>query len=115
MRATGDGHDNALLGLGCRVMLDGKGGNDHLEVAYDYELETYKFGCTAKSLMFGRRGKDHLRGHVGRDRIFGGPGHDTLGGRGSNDLLLGGKGRDRADGGSGIDRCVTEKKKNYER
>lgn len=114
VRATGDGHDNDLLGLGCRVTLDGKGGNDRLEVTHDYELGTYKFGCTPKSLMFGRRGKDYLRGSKGRDRLFGGPGHDTLEGRGSTDLLLGGQGWDKADGGNGTDRCVAEKKKNCE-
>jgi uncharacterized delta-60 repeat protein len=71
-----------------RVVLNGLGGNDRLEVAPRVKL--------AASLD-GGAGNDTLVGGSGNDTLLGGDGNDLLDGRGGADLFRGGAGTDTAD------------------
>ncbi len=92
----GDGGDNTLIAIGCRVDLYGAGGDDHLSQVADHELGVGP--C-----------------HPQRARLYGGRGDDSLRGFAGDDLLVGGPGSDVAVGSRGSDRCLAEKRRRCER
>lgn len=119
---AGTTDDNVLIGVGCDVVLRGRGGDDFIRHTTDQDWEGYEFSCRSDVTASGGPGDDEIYTHVGDDRILagggkdevdggggddrilGGGGNDKLDGDGANDVLLGGAGRDRVEGGPGKDR-----------
>ncbi len=127
-RVIGDDAPNNLLATGCRVVVNGRGGQDGIQHSnYDTDLEEGYDCDAARVVLRGGSGHDRIDGSVradlvyggrGRDRIdtgsartgtnkaWGGPGNDRLVGGGARDVLVGGPGKDVIDGGGGRDKAV---------
>jgi hypothetical protein len=88
-----NGDDDASV-YGCRVTMQGRGGDDALELSPDNEDAGDAVGC-----------------HGFHADFHGGRGDDRLYGRRLKDVLIGGPGRDLAVGHGGGDVCKAEKEK----
>jgi Ca2+-binding RTX toxin-like protein len=103
---------NETLGIfGCTVRIEGRGGNDWLNVSREPNLHC----ATRRAVLRGGAGTDYLWGDSWPVRMEGGPGDDFLFGGERNDVLIGGPGDDKADGSSGHDVCRTEWRRSCER
>ena len=71
------------------VTINGNGGDDKLEDAYD---------AGAGRALSGGAGNDEIYGYAGSDTVDGGDGNDTLDGGEGNDAVRGGAGDDQVDG-----------------
>ena len=80
----GDQGANAVLAVGCRVQVDGRGGDDVLRTVSPVPCQ------------------------AGRRYLGGGPGDDLVIGGELADVLVGGPGQDIANGRGGDDRCSAE-------
>ena len=87
-----------LSGLGDadRVVLEGRGGADHMSIS-----RTRGGGVAGPAVLLGGAGRDLLVGGDGDDVLDGGAGGDRLIGRGGNDVLVGGADTDLLLGGTG--------------
>lgn len=95
----GSAEDNHLFAQGCKILVDGDGGNDEIAAA-----SIPQCGAAARTaVLSGGEGDDVMKGSAGSDRLAGGAGSDELDGRGDGDRLIGGPGRDRITGGDGSD------------
>ena len=89
-----------------RVIIDGKSGNDVIEVDFDAGvLFNEVVGGPGADMIMGGVGKDILNGNNGPDCLFGFENDDELFGGGGNDELLGGGEDDFCSGGVGND-CI---------
>jgi hypothetical protein len=79
-----------------QIRIDGRAGNDRLEVAANIRTD---------AVLYGRAGVDTLVGGSGNDTLYGGEGRDYLYGNAGNDVLisLGDAAIDRLYGGAGFD------------
>lgn len=83
------------------VVLDGRGGNDHLSINSLLSIPAAMYGGLGNDTLIGGAGNDSLYGNDGDDVISGGVGNDSLNGGFGSDRLEGGDGSDTLDGGDG--------------
>ncbi len=76
-----------------RILADGGGGNDTIEMAPEISVPVYLYGGTGSDKLFGGSGPNHLYGQDGNDELFGGGSDDTLQGGDGADIIYGGAGR----------------------
>jgi Ca2+-binding RTX toxin-like protein len=96
---AGSNQADAITVSARTMHLDGKGGDDRLEIR---RVAVYT------GTVDGGAGNDYLVGGGRVDHLAGGPGDDLMFGGARSDTLLGGAGTDVADGQGGIDTCVAE-------
>ena len=85
-------------------MLDGDGGDDHLEGEQGNDR---LLGRAGNDLLYGLTGDDMLLGGSGNDTLEGGRGRDTLRGQAGDDRLTGGYGHDVLTSGEGNDHIIS--------
>jgi Ca2+-binding RTX toxin-like protein len=90
---VGSAAPELLKARACRVVVEGRGGNDVLRLSFDPGD-----GCTTQER-----------------RLLGGTGADSLVGSRHGDVLFGGAGRDVANGRGGNDQCRAEVRRHCER
>src|SRR5262249_2490128 len=96
-----------------RVEIQGKGGNDLIQVVSPLKAIPVKVDAGAgndqvltsigKDTLLGGTGNDTLRSEAGNEPLDGGPGNDDLEAGDGNDTLTGGPGIDTLEAGSGDD------------
>jgi Ca2+-binding RTX toxin-like protein len=89
VQAQLDGLPNGRFAPTGRLIADGQGGNDTIQVGG---------GITLPAWLYGGDGNDTLQGGGGNDVLLGGAGNDELRGGGGRDLLIGGLGADKLRG-----------------
>ena len=100
-----------LAMFGCVVQIDGRGGDDWINVSRESDLHC----TTRRAVLRGGAGRDYLWGDSWPARMEGGRGDDVMNGGERNDVLIGGPGRDQADGSTGRDVCRAERERYCER
>jgi PKD repeat protein len=80
-----------------RIIVDGRGGNDDIEVAGGVRNEVE---------LRGGAGDDRLKAGAGAALLLGGDGDDALTGGLASDVIIGGAGKDRLVGGAGDDLLI---------
>lgn len=111
-RASGDRHNNVLIGRTGADVLRGRAGDDRLkglagnDKLFGEQGDDRLWGGTGDDFLGGGSGRNRLYGEAGQDQLLGGKDTDQLLGGKDDDLLNGGGGRDRILGGAGRDRFV---------
>jgi Ca2+-binding RTX toxin-like protein/citrate lyase beta subunit len=85
------------------LVIDGRGGNDRIEVAPDVLLPVNALGGEGNDTILGGGGNDTILGGAGDDLLFGQSGDDQMFGEDGNDAMDGMGGNDSLGGGSGND------------